>query len=410
MRTLFLAIAVLLLSAAPSIPGLAEAEDGAPAQPPAAAADAAPSEQPPPAEPTPEDKADADIGKAAAEAVEKQYKIVSDSPAVPKLMAIIDRIRPFTEKPYQEYQVKVINNDAINAFSLPGGYLYFNRGLLNAVESDDELAAVLGHEMAHVCLSHSRRLMSKSERYNKILGPIVLASILSQSRSVDPGQIAVVGSLVVEDAINHYGREAELEADHQSVVYLRKSKAYNPVAMLTVTEGLAHLEAGQVQVDPGVFQTHPLAKERVERILVQLQDFGIPIYRRQVTKSLVASAATATEGDREIGEIRLAAAGARPWSEVVFRPAVDVDGLGPMARAQQAADTMNSLLLQDLQAMEIATVKDGNGVAARARGQVLFTITPGDAEFHKTDVDALSQQAMQVLRAAFQQEKVTRAY
>jgi len=375
------------------------------------AATAQPAQAAPAPQMTPEDKADEEIGKSAAEEAEKQFKVVKDSPDLPRINAIIDRLKPATQKPYLQYHAKVIDTGAINAFSLPGGYLYFTRGLLDAVESDDELAAVAGHEMAHICLNHSRKMMNRSDKYSKVLGPLVLASILSRSDRVDPGAMLVVGSLVVEDALNHYGRAAELEADHEAVLYLKNSTAYNPVAMLTVAEGLAHMESSEPQIDMGVAQTHPDATERIAAISKELTDLSIPIERRRVTKSLTTSAVAVKVNDSEIGELRISASGgSKPWSEVVFQPAVEYQGQSPLTRATQASVTFNTLLLADLRPLEVSSIRSDGSLLVRGRDQDLFTITPGDAAFHKTTVDKLAAQAMQAIRTGFQQEKVGRAY
>lgn len=378
-------------------------QSGAPA--PASSAPAAAAAQPAPPQPelTPDEKADAEIGKSAAAELEKQYgdKILKDPPDLPRIMAIVDQIRPVTEKPHQTYQAKVIGIPQINALSLPGGYLYFTQGLLEAVESDDELAAVAAHEMGHVCLGHARKLMGKDKRYSDILAPLIIASILVNSNSVDPAQVAAVGSLVVQDALNHYGREAETEADSAAVRYLHASKRYNPVAVLTVVEGLARMEAAGPKQDLGVFQTHPDPEARVEAVIGELNSLGIPVERRRVIKSIAATAATVTKDGKEIGELRVS-------DHVVAQPAAEWEGASPLARAQRSADTLNPLLLADLQLMEIGTSRNGDVISFTARGDTLLTITPDDAAFHKATVDALAQQAMDALRTAFQEERVKR--
>ena len=389
----------------------------------AAAAPQEPAAQAAPAEVSPEDKSDEEIGKSAAQEMEKQFKVVENPPEMPRIEAVIAQIRPVTEKPNQTYKAKVIASKAVNAFSLPGGYLYYTQGLLDALESEDELAAVSGHEMAHICLNHSRKLMGKDERYKKILGPVVLAAIIAEmsrpnylpqsreqerqerdaSHGIDPIAIAAVGSLVVQDALNHYGREAELEADHQAVRYLKESKRYNPVAMLTVAEGLARLEGGLPQVEMGILQTHPVGEERIEPIERQLQELGVPIERRRVTKSLVAEAQCLTQDGREIGELCLN-------DRVVFQPAVELDGLSPPARAQHSAEVFNALLLADLQLLEVMLVQEGDSARVAARGETILTIAPADAAFHSATVEALAGQAMEAIRFGFQEEKVKRAY
>ena len=392
----------LLIGLAALTAGIASAADQPPA-PPAQTKQAASPATPPQPQMTPEEKRDADIGKSAAEELEKQFKVVTDSPALPRLTALVDKIGSVTQKPRQTYHIKVVDDKAINAFSLPGGYLYFAQGLIDAVESDDELAAVAGHEMAHVCLSHSRKLMGRDQRYQTILGSIVLASVLSNSEGVNPGAVAAVGSMVAQDALNHYGREAEMEADHQAVLYLKASAKYNPVAVLTVVEGLARMESSEGNPDLGVYKTHPYGKERVEAVTKDLEELGIPIERRRVIRSLVAEAIAVTKGDKEIGELRLN-------GRTVFQPAVALDGASPIARAQQSADLLNKLLLENLQLLEISAAEQDGSTQVLARNQILFTVTPEDAAFHQTEVKALADKGVEAIRLGFSEERVRRAY
>jgi hypothetical protein len=370
-----------------------------------AQAEPAPGVVPPdsPGELTKEEKAEGDIGRSAVEELEKKFKLVEDSPALVRLAGIVRKLRPVTQRPQQGYELKVVDSKAINAFSLPGGFIYFTQGLLEAVESEDELAAVAGHEMAHVCLAHSRRLMSKDEKYQRILGSLLVLSILSNAEGIDAGAIATVGGLVAQDALNHYGREAEFEADHEAVLYLKESGGYNPVAVLTVVEGLARMEGSQANPEMGVFQTHPYGKQRVEAVREELEALGIPIERRRVTRSLVAEAAQVVKEGREMGELRLN-------GRLVFQPAAEVDGASPMARAEGSAAMFNELLLENLGLLEIMQMAEGDSVRIGARGETLVMITPEDAALHESEVAALAQQAMTAIRLGFSEEKVERAY
>jgi hypothetical protein len=352
---------------------------------------------------TPEEKRDAEIGKSAAEEIDKEYKLVEDSPDLPRIAALVDAIKPTTEKPHQKYTIKVIDSGAINAFALPGGYIYFTRGILGAVESDDELAAVAAHEMAHVCLNHSRRLMSKDEKYRRILGALLVASVLSSSEGVNSAAIATVGSLVAQDALNHYGREAEYEADGQAIRYLKATQVYHPVAVLTVVEGLARMEAGRGERELGVYQTHPYGPERVQFVIQELTKLGVPIERRRVTHSLVAEAEVAAENEREIGRLKLN-------GHVVFEPAAEVEGRSAAARAEGSATTLNELLLANLQLLELMMVEEEASTSLRARGKTIFTITQADAEFHGVEVRDLARQAMEAIQLGYREEKVGRAY
>jgi hypothetical protein len=350
-----------------------------------------------------EDREDAETGKKASEEIEKEFKVVENPPDLPRLQGVVTQLRPATERPDLQYTLKVLDSNAINAFSLPGGYIYFTKGLLGAVESDDELAAVTAHEMAHVCLRHARRLMEKDEKYNRVLGSMVLAALLLQKEGVNPGGIATIGSWVKMERVNHYGREAELEADRAAIRYLNASGKYNPVGVLTVVEGLARMDVAQPRPDQGAAQTHPLAEERVTEVTKLLGEMKVPIERGRVTKGLTAMAAVVIKGEREIAELRLS-------DRVVFQPAVEVDGLSPLARAQQSAETLNPMLLANLELVDITRVDRDGYVTVRAKGETVLKITPGDAAFHGVTVEALARQAMQAMQMAFQAERVKRAY
>jgi len=207
----------------------------------------------------------------------------------------------------------------------------------------------------------------------------------------------------VQDALNHYGREAELEADHAAVLYLKDSERYHPVAVLTVIEGLARLESGRPQVEMGVFQTHPESRKRVEDVLKLLKELGIPIERRRVTQSLVAEAGPVTQDNVEIGELRLN-------GRAILQPAAELDGLSPVSRAERSAEILNVLLLANLQLLEVGVVEGDHQARLEARGETISTITEADASFHNSTVEALAQEAMSAIRLGFQEERVRRAY
>ena len=291
---------------------------GAPAAPaklpaPAVAGGTVPGDPPT----TEEDKRDADNGKKAAVEVEKEMKVI-DSYSTEELVRIVTRLRPYTEKPHQQYTLKVVDENAVNVFSLPGGHIYFTKGLLKAVESEDELAAVTGHEMGHVCLNHARQEMARDSKYNKFLAPAILAAVLARSKGIDPGSVATMGMMIKTGTLNQWGEQCEFQADVASVRYLYASKVYNPVAMLTVTEGLAQMEDNGPKVEMGIYEDHPYGKDRVAAVRKLLDDLHVPIERPRVRKGILATAHEVEKGGKEIGELRLN-------EFVVFQPAVEVE-------------------------------------------------------------------------------------
>ena len=157
----------------------------------------------------------------------------------------------------------VINSDVVNAFAVPGCYIYVTRGLLTIMNSEDELAAVLGHEVGHIQGKHS----SKRQRASTLssLGALALGlATRSQEIMQTAGQLAQVYTL-------RYSREQEHESDDFGVQHLR-SIGYNQFAASDIMEALGAQEALDARVNnresramPNWARTHPVSSERVAR-------------------------------------------------------------------------------------------------------------------------------------------------
>jgi len=105
---------------------------------------------------------DQEIGRQSAAEAERQLPILSDRSADQFINAITTRLAKFAPGADYPYQFKLVNASDINAFALPGGYLYLNRGLIDAAGSEGMLAGVMAHEMAHVALRHGTNQASKA--------------------------------------------------------------------------------------------------------------------------------------------------------------------------------------------------------------------------------------------------------
>ena len=129
-----------------------------------------------------------------------------------------------------QYKFTLLNSDAVNAFAIPGGYVYITRGLMALAENEAELAAVLGHELGHVTAQHHARQASKS----------LLANILVMGAGVALGrEAAEAGNLVAGALLPHYSREQEYESDMLGVRYASRA-GYDPRGM---SDFLAKLRA-----------------------------------------------------------------------------------------------------------------------------------------------------------------------
>ncbi len=157
------------------------------------------------------------------------------------------------------YEFVVLNNSVPNAWALPGGKIAINRGLLTELESEAELAAVLGHEVVHAAARHTASQMSRG----MVLQGLVLATAVASSDS-DYGNLAVGGAGLAAQLITmKYGRDAELESDYYGMQYMSKA-GYDPRGAITLQETFVRLSEGR-QSDwlSGLFASHPPSEERV---------------------------------------------------------------------------------------------------------------------------------------------------
>lgn len=358
--------------------------------------------------------AEAKIGKSAAEQIEKEMKVVQAPEQMARLEKIVARLAPFAQRPQVKvvqdagakepaatYAVKILGVGDINAFSLPGGYIYITEGALKAVESDDELAAILGHEMAHYVHKDGMDLLRREAKLNTQVGLALLAAVLA-GKSVDPGQVALFGGLLKTAILHGYGRDAEYNADHDGLIYVQKA-GFNPVAMLTVVEGFARLEDTQPNVEMGIFQTHPYPRDRAARLVAQLESVHVPINRRLVTRSLVVQVKEAQRDHNTVGQILLD-------SGLVFETAVGQNGKTATERATEIGGRLMRQIMDNLQGWEIRVGQGADDTAIYARGEPLLQVLPEDAALQKTSPDALAREVLARLQMAFWKETVERAY
>jgi predicted Zn-dependent protease len=143
----------------------------------------------------------------------------------------------------------------VNAFALPGGPIFITEGLLRRLESEAELAGVLGHEIGHVIARHSSERLAKQQLTQGLLNALIVGS--GDYTTAQIGQ--VVGSMINMS----YGRDDELEADGLGVRIMAEG-GYDPRALIRVMEVLAKASGGSRQ--PEFFSTHPAPENRAERI------------------------------------------------------------------------------------------------------------------------------------------------
>jgi predicted Zn-dependent protease len=180
----------------------------------------------------------------------------------PGLQALVDAVgRRIVERsdaletPWEFEFHLLADPDTVNAFALPGGQVFITMALFARLETEGQLAGVLGHEVGHVVARHSAQRMAKSQLTEGLMGAVVVATESARSAQV----AAVIGGLVNMK----YGRDDELESDSLGVRFTSDA-GYDPRAMIRVMEILAEASGGARQ--PEFFSTHPNPENRIGRI------------------------------------------------------------------------------------------------------------------------------------------------
>lgn len=201
---------------------------------------------------------EAQIGAQEHAKVEAQFGKFMTGPIANYVEQIGKKVAANTERKDVQYRFYTIDSPTVNAFALPGGYIYVTRGLLTLANSEAELAAVIGHEIGHVTARHAAERMSTGAIAG--LGAAVVGIATGSSAA---GQLANLGSNLY---VSSYSRGQEHESDDLGVRYLSRA-GYNPNAM---SDFLASLDA-QSKLENGgksefnYFATHPITANRVQQ-------------------------------------------------------------------------------------------------------------------------------------------------
>lgn len=195
------------------------------------------------------------IGRQLALQVEQQSKLVED-PIVTEYVNRVGQNIVLHSDAKLPFTIKVIDSDEVNAFALPGGFFYVNRGLILAADNEAELAGVMAHEIAHVCARHAMENQGKGTfiNYAAMAGIIFGGPIVSGILQNGGGILAGLASL-------KFSRGAENEADNLGVQYLYAS-GYDPMAMSTMFEKLASQNKKKPGTIQKLFSTHPPSEQR----------------------------------------------------------------------------------------------------------------------------------------------------
>jgi predicted Zn-dependent protease len=197
------------------------------------------------------------LGRELSQQVEAQAKLIKD----PVITEYVNRVAqnivrnsdarvPFT--------VKVVDNDEVNAFALPGGFFYVDTGLILATDNEAELAGVMAHEIAHVAARHATKTATRAQIFNLASIPLIFMG--------GPAGYAVrqIAGLAVPMSFLKFSRDAEREADLLGLEYAYAA-GYDPAEFVHFFESLQVKQKQQLSFVAKAFATHPMTNDRIKR-------------------------------------------------------------------------------------------------------------------------------------------------
>lgn len=201
------------------------------------------------------------MGEALDREVEKKYKSADDPLIQNRVEAIGRKIAAVCERKDIDYHFRVLKDDEINAFSLPGGFIYVNSGLVDKVSGDDELAGVLAHEIGHVVARHSIK------KLQAVMGYSLLRILLAQAPA--GGDVGYGADAAFMQILLGYSREDELLADQLAARYANLA-GFNPEGIISFLNRLQETERNKPLKPLSYGKTHPYIPDRIRVVKQEL--------------------------------------------------------------------------------------------------------------------------------------------
>ena len=220
-----------------------------------------------------------EIGKEEHDKVASSQAFFEDEKLLAYVREVGTKIAAVGDRPDIEYQFFIIDSPDINAFALPGGYVYVNRGLLTFMNSEAQLAAVIAHEIAHITARHAVQQHARGALAKTAATVGGLVTAVATGSGAVGSQISEVASIWAQTGLSGFGREHELEADSLGAKYLVNA-GYDPIAVIDVITVLKNQEDFSRRVSNnsggyhGLFATHPRNDTRLQEAIANVANIS----------------------------------------------------------------------------------------------------------------------------------------
>ncbi len=204
---------------------------------------------------------EANLAKEVRAYMEQLYDVTYTGRDIRRIERIAEPVIAVSERPNLQFTFGILETSEYNAYALPGGYIYITRPLLEMLESDDELAAVLAHESAHI--THIHAIKSYERQVALTVASIFLAVATGDADSID--FVRIIGNIITEG----YSKEQEYDADRTGLRYISRA-GYDPEGMVSLLTKLQDLEYRLTGGRRSYSRTHPATHNRIKQVKAEL--------------------------------------------------------------------------------------------------------------------------------------------
>jgi predicted Zn-dependent protease len=210
------------------------------------------------------DSEEIQLGKQTDVQVRKQYGVYEDQKLSAYLNDMCQRLAKVSHRPNLPYKFEIVDASAVNAFAVPGGYVYFTRGILANLNNEAELAGVMGHEIGHITARHSAQQYSRAQlaQFGLVVGGLFMPDLVSGVAQLGVGMLFL-----------RFSRDNERQADELGVEYASRA-GYDGKELAAFFETLERMNPGSDRSGlPGWFSTHPSPEDRVVAVRQEAREW-----------------------------------------------------------------------------------------------------------------------------------------